>query len=69
MTKKIILQAVCGLLVMISIVFIIHVSAQPDLNAGITILGKTIPLKIAEVLFVIYYLICLTLFVKSYFTD
>ena len=68
MNRKIILQVLCGLMVLISIVFIVHIASLGDLSDGITVLGTHVPLKMAEVLFVIYYLICLTIFVKSFFT-
>ena len=68
MNRKIILQALCGLLMLTSIGFIFYVASLDDLQEGIRLFGYLIPLKTAEVLFVIYYLLCMTLFVKSFFT-
>ncbi len=68
MNKKIMFQALCGLLILVSIVFIFYVSTLKGIEEGVRLFGYLIPLKVAEVLFVIYYLLCMTLFVKSFFT-
>ncbi len=67
MNRKVLFQALCGLLILASIGFIFYVASLNDIQEGIRMFGYLIPLKVAEVLFVIYYLLCMPLFVKSFF--
>ena len=68
MNRKIILQALCCLLVLASIGFIIYLNSLGDIRQGVVLMGRKLPLKAVEVGFVVYYLVILSLFVKSFFT-